>query len=801
MTRPPSRASINYLLKETILFLVVCYLLLFANNWYTLVNFLVVRLNLIMLSVLSIGWLALSLWPGRAVTAPPPLTRPFLLFLAAYLLTALASIDPRRSLDEVWTAGGYVLGFALTAELVARGWPRELFVKAFLIVGALIAALFWVDALTWYLRWLEAAPGRWLPHISYRLPFGGGIAIFFNLLLMPTQARLVAAGARLPRVLLAVLIVAVLGLLFLSASRAGWLGLLLGGGVLALIKVRDEGGMIYLRRLWAITRQQWRLFLVVGMLGLAALAVVGWGAARLVVSHPEKASSLGAARFPLWIPALETFLKLPLVGQGPLTFGSSYLRANSVPPFPFYPHAHNSLLNLLAETGLVGTAAFAALAVAAFLALWRQVNRLEGADRAVAVGALAAMVTFAAEGLFDTPSIEPFNSTTVALLLGAALAGIGMAGEQPSIRRGSRILARWPLALALLLSATGIYRVWRLAPLHLGVQAANSARWAEAAAQFEETIRRDPGSAIAREQLGLAEAALAARGDATALGRAISAFEDAVRLDPDWWLNRANLAALYSSRGDNDAALREMRAAAALAPLSALAQINLGLVAERAGDGTTAEQAYAATLDLRPEWADAYFWRATPLRARVAAVWRAHTPAPLQTPSVAELEAAVAHRGINGLPFAQLAEAYLNLGRTAEAERLLSLAELAPNSGESQLEILWLKAEIAASREEWETALALGEQALEGFRFQSVLGPGTFGTTAYGPHIFRQEVMDADLTPQLLAAPFTDRWVQRLVRLGDWYAGTGNPSQAERLYRETLTFAPDNAEAAARVRP
>jgi O-antigen ligase/Flp pilus assembly protein TadD len=792
-----SSASLGYLLKEAGLFLLFAYLLVFANNWYALSDYNVALVGVVLLWAASLAWLGISLRRGGGV--PAPLSLPLLTFLAVYLLTALTSMDPRRSLDEVWFRGAYVFGFALTAALVARGWPRELFVKALLIAGTLLGGVLWTETLRWYAGWLEAAPGQWLPGVAYRLPLASGVSIFLNLLLMLALARLWAARSRLARALLALWIASALVLQFLTSSRGGWLGTAMGFGVLALIYLRDAGGATYLRGLWQTARRRPWLSLGAAILGGGAMAVVAWVGVRQLV-HPEK-ESIFTARRAFWGPAWQTFLESPLVGQGPLTFGSAYLRHNSIPPQSFYPHAHSVPFNLLAETGIVGVAAFGWLAASTFRALWGQVNRLRGEDRAAAVGALGAAATFVGASLVETAYIEPFNSVTLAVLLGAALAGHAAEAPQPRSNIVMRWRIYWPVVLGLILAATGVYRAWRIAPLHAGVLAANAGRWEDAAEHFAESVRRDPRSAIAHEQYGLANSVLAAQGDPAALDRAAAGFAEAARLDPDWWLHRGNLGALHAARGDDAAALRELEMAVTLAPRAALAQLNLGMIAEQAGALAEAEQAYARTLDLRPDWADAYFWRATPLRARTLAEWRTRAAAAPE-PTVAELEAAAAQGADRAPTYTQLAEAYLNGGRTQEVESLLLKAALATSFlAEEGLDVIWLKAELAAAHGDGESAIRLGEQALEGYRQQSVFGRGAFGTTAYGPHLFRQERMRLDLAPQFTPEPFKDRWVQRLVRLGEWHAAAGNAAQAGALYREALALAPDNGEAAEVLQP
>jgi tetratricopeptide (TPR) repeat protein len=258
-----------------------------------------------------------------------------------------------------------------------------------------------------------------------------------------------------------------------------------------------------------------------------------------------------------------------------------------------------------------------------------------------------------------------------------------------------------------------------------------------------------------------------------------------VRLDPDWALNHANLGALYAAQGDAEAARRELQAAVKLAPRVAAYHLNLGAVAEQTGNGAEAEQAYAEALHYRPEWADAYFWRATPWRAAFLARWRSSTlTAP--APTAVELDSRLA-----------LVEAHIQAGQLPDAERLLQRTSLVyPQS----LVVVWVKAELAAARADYTKAAALGEKALTGYRDQSIFGPGTFGDPAYGPFYQRREAMALDMVPQLTVIRVTDPWAARLVTLGDWYAALGDAARAAAIYREVLTYVPDNAEAQARLR-
>ncbi len=785
----------GYLLKEMALFLAFSYLLFFANTWRAYSDYNQIRVGVAAMVIASVGWLILGLRPGTL--KPTPLAAPLLIFLAAYFLAALTSINPRRSLDEVWVTAMYVFGFALVAQLAARRWPRELFVKTLLLAGALVMGLAWFVFLNWYRAWLSVAPGVWLPDIAYRLPLANGVATLLNLLMLSAMARFMVTHARAPRIFLALWIISALGLLYLTASRGGWLGAAAGIGTLVALKLLDAGGTVSLQSLWQKAKQHWQASLVVVAIGILGLLAAGWLAARQI-SNPQKASARDA-RVEYWGPAWQAFLQSPITGQGPLTFGSAYLRINSVPPYGFFAHAHSIFFNLLAETGLVGVTAFGVLAAATFVSLWRQVNRLTGDDLALAVSALAGAVYWAAHSLVDTINVEPMNSMLMAVILGAALARRdtdSQVGNRSS--RWPSLIARWPVVLGLVLSVTGLYNVWRLAPLHQGDLSATKSHWAEAVSYLDEAAYRDPGSGIVRQQAGLAYSILAEEGDARVMDRAIAEFEATVQLDPDWWLNHANLAALYLARGDTESALPEMRAAAELGHDSPLTQLNLGVVAEAVGEWAEARRAYTKVLNLRRDWADAYFWRATPFRSLILRDWCTVTPA-VPVPTLAQLEAQSAG-GDRSSDYAPLIGAYLEMNRVDDADLLLRKARLSYyTTGEDRIEIDWLEAELAAALGDWQTAVKLGEGAIDDYQAQSVFGPGAFGAAAYGQIFFRQETMAVDLTPQLTPAPFTDRWAARMLTLGDWHAALGDQAGAVAVYQRLLTLVPDNAGAAERL--
>lgn len=790
-----SKASFVYLLREATLILLFIYFLLFANTWRAYADYTLIRNGVVLMGVATVLWLGLAWWKGWL--APTPLSLALGLFLAVYAFTALTSIQPSRSFDEVWAFGMYTFGLALVAQLVANGWPPEVFTKALLIAGSILMGISFILTMRWYMGWLAAADGKLIPDIAYRLPLANGQATYLYLGLFIVVTRWQSTATRGPKILMALWTIPALLLLFLTASRGGWLAAVAGLLVIAAVTIRDRGGWQVFNRVRQFLRQRWQLATVLALVGIVVVVFVVWVAAGQLV-NPQK-TTVSDARVEFWGPAWRAFLQRPILGQGPLTYGSAYLRYNSVPPHGFYAHAHNTLINLLVESGLVGVAAFLILAVVTFKSVWAQVNRLTGHDRAVAVAALAAIVAWAVHSLVDTVQVEPMNSLMLTVILGAALGKQVLNENTQSPNWFSKLKNAWPIGLGLVLTVSGVYNLWRLGPMDAGVRAAQKNDWVSASANLTEAARRGPGSVIAHQQLGLAESVLADKESADHLQKAVTEFQTVVRLDPDWWLNHANLAALYLAEGQTAEALQEGHQASLLGAGAPLAQLNYGLAAERANALDVARQAYSTTLTLRPELARSYFWRANDFRQSVLQTWQKTAVEPA-TLTLDEMQT-LADGSDTAEGYLPLIDYDLQQGRWDEANVLLKKAQLAYFvSGDAQLEYLWQKARLAASEGDLQSGIQQGQAAIDGYLAQSAFGPGAFGQAAYAEVFFREEGMALDLAPQLTLLPLTDAWADRWVMMGDWQAQQGDVAAAQATYKKVLTLVPDNALALERLR-
>ena len=121
-------------------------------------------------------------------------------------------------------------------------------------------------------------------------------------------------------------------------------------------------------------------------------------------SHPQATSTgshftdVGSGRYDFWRVALDAFLAHPIGGLGQDNFDDYYVPRRRTHEEPSYTHSLE--LRLLAHTGLVGFALFAAFMVAAIAAAVRA-RRRQGLEAYVAGAALLPLVVWLIHGSID----------------------------------------------------------------------------------------------------------------------------------------------------------------------------------------------------------------------------------------------------------------------------------------------------------------------------------------------------------------------------------------------------------------
>lgn len=797
----------RYLIQEAALIPLLGYTLLIGATLNGLAMYAVIRVSLILLGVVGALWLGWC-FCRREPFWPSPLQGPLLGLLAAYGVMTFTSIDPRRSLNALWLMGLYALTFALISDLLAHGWPAELFVKSLLIVGSILIAYGILQLALWERQWLEISGGTPIvPPVIVRLnPFlthANMVAVFINLLLPLALVRLLSSRSTFVRVILAGYLACAGIVVLFTSSRAGWLGAITALGLTGLLWLKASSWLKQSR----LRRWRWSVGTVVML--LITLTVLGMVVVVVqVVRHPSHGPLL-QSRQEFWRPAWRTFVGSPLVGSGPDTYATSYMRDNSIPPKALFVRAHSTILHLAAETGLIGLAAGVWVIVAlirATLRRWQMV--VSTSERLLLSGLIGSLAGCAVHSLFDTPLAVPSIALTLALLLALIVA--------PTRRPALDVKPHpwWNVGLAglwLSLVAVGVWMQYAYAPFLDGTALANVGEYQAAAPLLDEAVQRDPGHALYNLQAGYVYGRLAASDNESGkstdnesmLDTAITYYETGVAHEPAYSLNHANLSSLYWARGHSDRAIAEMMRASQLAPGEATYPFNLGIFYEHLGRKQEAMAAYSTTLSLRPTWANAYFWRSTPLRREIHAQWQA-TQSVSEPPSAFEklthFERAVQARPASASARVDKAAALIELQHYAEAERELETALFVGGLEPGALvQARFLLGELAYHTGDIQAAIAHTEGALKDIRHQSIFGPGTYGTSLYGWAIFYRMGLVADMLPQLETIRFIDEHVAWLETVGGWYEEAGDLETARQLYREALTAAPDTVVAKERL--
>jgi len=808
-----SKLQTKRLAQQAVITVVFAYTMLVGGTLNGLVLYRAVNVSLGLLALIGAVWLGWS-WRSRQPIAFSPVTAAYGAYIAACAAATAFSLDPRRSLNALCLTVLYALVWVLVSDLICKGWPAELFTRVMTVVGTLVIALALWQTARYALDWWAISGGEpWLPPVVLRpnplLSHANMVAAFLNLLWPIVLVGLLTSASWPRRLVAGLWVLSAWAVVLLTSSRGAWLGaavaLPLTTALWWLAQRRDPSRPMRFPRL-RLSRRWWAAA-AVALLLLTAMALA---AARLL-QNPTHGVGFGA-RQPLWTAAWRMFLAHPIVGLGPDTYATAYMENRSIPPYSLYIHAHSKPLHVLAESGLLGVLSGGALLVAVAWAGWQHWRSATASMRCLLAGIVGGLSTLAVHCLFDTPTEVPVN-----VLMFSVLAAI-LATRLPCPAQQRRA-GWWRLALTVLLLALLAVGVWSQAayqPFLEGISLANAGNWRAAAPLLETALARDPGHVFYQLASGYAQGVLAVE-DSAALPVAIRRYEQAITREPGYALNYANLAALYWQRGDESAALAAARRATEAAPREATFWLGLGFYYQEMGDLAGAQEAYHEALTRRPTWANAYYWRAEGFRRSALEGWQAVNLS--QEPRTAKARAQAAldsgryeeavslyNRALDADPhwasgYAGRAAALLELRRHDEAARdactAVFIGSLEPVA---VLHSHWLLARIAYHQGDLETALALGEQALDGFRRQSIFGPGTWGrSTHVWSGVFYRVGLNPDMLPQLPTIRFTDREVGWMETLGGWYEEAGEPDSARRLYREALDAAPDAALAAERL--
>ena len=565
--------------------------------------------SLVILGLVFSAWTILA-WTHPGARPRTTLMLPIGLALLAMGISTVASADIR--------AGAEFLAYAVALTglylllVIVMGRPalarRIVVVLAGATLTLAVAYIIFVVA-SWTEWWnlvghLAVPPTRpAYAALSYEAP---GILSAFLVTAAAASIAFLLPGGRGDRALSLALVVAVGAAVVLASSRGSWLGAMVAVVVTAATAMVTGGRL-------AVPGSARARVTIAGLAVIGAVGLLAIGPA--IVSRVL--SGGGNERLTFAAAAIRIFEQHPILGSGPGTWGplrASHTLAGEIDLY--IPHAHNVLLQTLAETGALGVVAGAVLGLSVLRLAVSAIRSGDFERRAVGLGAVFVGTYLLAHQMVDFFMDEP------AVLFAAVLPVAALDADALRHVAAARVTsqrASWRSALPG--SAVGIAGALIALALLVRVELPAMIAWhasdlltegqyEHALEHIDDALSRDPGQSTYLWIQALAAAGIGDTAMARADFRAVGEHDDL----PQAWLN---LAALDLNAGDPAAARQELERALRLGiqqPAITVPAVQLWL---RLGNQEEAVRAALFALWIAPALTDDPWWNTSPALTRV----------------------------------------------------------------------------------------------------------------------------------------------------------------------------------------
>jgi len=685
-----------FFLQEIAIFLLLTYFTVLGGTIAGTLTFPLLLISQGLALIVLMGWALRKAWEGKTLPRTP-LDLPLLLFLMANVASTTFSIDRRLSLETLSYLFAFMLIYYLLTDLLLEGWITETFIRALMMSSIIVIIVAFLEVSTKYLNLSSisrdlggdiAAPAMLLTGQRERFAMHANVLGHYMAMLLPLSLCWIPRVRSWPaRIGLLVWVGSAAAVIASTSSRGALMGLVGGLLTLGVLVSLPKWGLIMSAGA-RIQGSRW----VISILGLASMAILlvvaGLGVQWLVRLRP---GTIGW-RLQVWQNALETMGQRPLLGGGPGTFGVSYYTTPHHGPWKeSVDHAHNSLLNLGVEIGLLGLLASASLVGIAAFASWR---RAAGRDSEwlMAASAASGIAALLLSDIFDVSWVAPLITVHLALFMAIVVSTLCRSG-----RTVAKHLAILPLIATLTLAG---FWAWIDVGHYFATRSIETIRQGDlplALRNIDRAVSVDPAFTLYRLQRGRMEGYLATESERpTGVESATADYKAHMAHGGDTALNNSDLAWLYAEDGQLKPAISHMRRALSLAPRNSTYHLNLGYLLEAQGDLDGASAEYATALALNPAQIESGFWQASAFR-------RSTIPPLLQ--QAAQLTPTLAPEQVP-LSRAQLAYYAHDL---ATATRILADLDGSPLAH-------LLEGRIAEEQGDYPSALAHIERALEGDR-------------------------------------------------------------------------------------
>lgn len=531
------------------------------------------------------------------------LTFVLFVYLALQAAHLFSSPLPYASAERVLWGLILFVGFVVVQDSLNHHWDIQTWENALITVAVFVTLRELATAAVWLFQW-RIITGHFLPlpPVGYRsagflLGHPNILMGFMNLIMVIVFVRAIRTGSRRMRAIYATIITLFVLLAYFASSRGGWLAAVAGCAVSAAVAL-GPSMMSNFKGAIGIARRRTALKYLAGI-GISTIVVISLTVLFFIQSQSVPGhGAISTSRSKIWGPAWNIFLSSPIWGRGSSAFPILFARENQIPPGFATSHAHNIVLQIAAENGIIGLlVAFVAFVfiVRAGYQYWRETDRAGRYDLAAYTGAaVALLIHHGVDYLFESP----LYTAAVLIILSLFYHRVLNVYKVPIPKRPGLI----GLATLMAIFLFGSLFAFRNTTLYWdGVQAGIQRDWQIAEEKICQAQQLDPKVTLYHFQCALARAYLAYPSDDVEIyTEAITSLESGLDRDPYWPIHWANLAALEWETGDIDQALEHMKHAVEMAPRNAELIMILGWMEEQVGETTSAVGRYEHAVSLDP---------------------------------------------------------------------------------------------------------------------------------------------------------------------------------------------------------
>ncbi len=702
-------------------------------------------------------------------------------------LLTLRSPQPLPGLEKWSISILLFLAFFIVSDSLEAGWSNKTWENALLNLAVVFSLLEIALAGVWYLRWVAIAGKIFsLPPVGYRLyglfighanVFSGYINILFPIVIV----RLIQSRNTGRRLLWGSIIGLFIMVQYFASSRGGWISAIAGLGITILL-IRWP----WIRAFLLHSRQaivQRRTLKDLAVFALSALIIVALGAIFILqVQFSPGHAPITSARTGIWSAALEIISQSPIFGHGPGSFSTLFAQVNQLPPGFSTSHAHNALLQITAQSGLVGLGLILTAGVMLTVTITSIYRRADAKDRIRLSAYIGAGAAVAIHHLFDYLFESPAYTAAVLVILALTLRQ-SKARDNIVVSPHQGIILFLPLLLLAVggwsLASRGAFTYWR------GISAARADDYQLASENLCRAAEKNPEFSLFSFQCGLALAYLDDQAhDVYHLQEAIRAYEHGLSIDPFWPPHQANYAALLWAIGEQEDAIKEMNLARDSAPRQSIFHQNAGMWLETLERPVEAQSAYLKALESEPHLSNSKFFELSSIRKQAISSFIAEQNLQerettlkggwefLQDGDLLQAHTAFTHvldqNPLNVEAYRGLAQTALLMGELAEAENLIDTAHFI---GGNSVKVLFTAGEIAL---EQGNSQAAANFVLQGFhQILEHSSSWSFYARTYGRFF-----PEPDLVPQLYRLNLSEKDLMMVSIAIDYLREQGNYEEA-----------------------